>query len=123
MPSSTYSLIAEAMTTRRQVVCTYGGYRRELCPVVLGRSDGEEKALFYQFAGSSSSRLPPGGGWKCMRIAGLKAVRLREGPWFSGSRHDQAQHCVKDVDLDVNPDSPYRPKRPFKRKPPAANDD
>jgi hypothetical protein len=36
---------------------------------------------------------------------------LIDGPWRSGSGHSQPQGCVKEVDLDVNPKSPYRPKR------------
>jgi hypothetical protein len=39
-----------------------------------------------------------------------------EGPWQSGREHSQRQSCVKDVDLDVNPDSPYAPKRQLPRQ-------
>jgi len=41
-------------------------------------------------------------------------VELRRGKWFTGSRHSRRQACVKDVDIDVNPASPYKPKRPLK---------
>ena len=33
MPSRTYELMADALTSRRQVLCDYDGYPRELCPV------------------------------------------------------------------------------------------
>lgn len=99
------------MSERKQVLCVYDGYPREVCPVVLGHSKGVEKALVYQFAGASSGNLPRDGDWKCFDLSKMKAVTLREGPWRSGAAHRQAQTCVETVDLDVNPDSPYRPKR------------
>jgi hypothetical protein len=44
-------------------------------------------------------------------LAKVSDVKLRDGPWHAGSRHTQPQGCVEEVDLDVNPDSPYQPKR------------
>ena len=111
VPSTTYNLFEQAMRRRQQIVCVYGGYLRELCPVILGHSDGHETALTYQFAGQSSGRLPPGGQWKCLRLSKARDVRLREGRWHTSNRHLQRQSCVEVVDLDVNPDSPYRPRR------------
>jgi hypothetical protein len=112
MPSETYALFEQAMRTRRQVVCVYRGYRRELCPIILGHTQGEEKALTFQFAGASKSGLPAGGEWRCLVLAQVSEVALRDGPWFAGSRHNERQRCVEIVDLDVNPESPYRPRRP-----------
>jgi len=57
-PTFTYLLFVQAMAERKQIVCTYNGYPRELCPVILGHSQGEEKALTYQFGGDSESGLP-----------------------------------------------------------------
>jgi hypothetical protein len=111
MPSSTYGLFTQAMVGRKQILCSYNGYHRELCPVILGHSQGQEKALTYQFAGESESRLPPAGDWKCLFLAKVSDVRLRDGPWRAGNSHTQQQRCVEDVDIDVNPASPYNPKR------------
>ena len=111
MPSRTYELMADALTNRRQVLCDYDGYPRELCPVVLGHSKGEEKALTFQFGGDSGSGLPRGGEWRCLFQSKVRHARLPEGPWRSGGSHRQPQGCVEEVDLDVNPDSPYEPKR------------
>ena len=69
MPSPIYQLFAEAIASRKQIVCMYGGYRRELCPIILGHSRGQEKALTYQFAGASRSGLPPGGEWRCLWLS------------------------------------------------------
>ena len=109
--SKMYTLFEQAMQTRKQIVCTYQGYRRELCPIILGHSQGQEKALTYQFGGKSRSGLPDGGEWRCLFLSGVSDIQLRDGPWISDSRHTQPSTCVEEVDLDVNPDSPYRPKR------------
>jgi hypothetical protein len=111
MPSSIYDLFAQAILERKQIVCTYNGYHRELCPIILGRSQRQEKALTYQFAGESESVLPPGGDWKCLFLAKVSDVQLRDGPWHAGDSHTQRQRCVEEVDIDVNPASPYNPKR------------
>jgi hypothetical protein len=111
MSSQAYELFAEALIERRQISCLYDGYRRELCPVILGHTQGQEAALVYQFAGESKSGLPPGGQWKCLRLAKVSQVRLKDGAWFTGDSHQRAQVCVEIVDLDVNPESPYHPRR------------
>ena len=99
------------MILRKQILCVYRGYPRELCPIILGYSRGQEKALTYQFGGKSKSGLPPQGEWRCLWLSMVSNARLRDGPWFAGSSHTQPQPCVEIVDLDVNPSSPYQPKR------------
>lgn len=111
MPSPTYKLFARAMAERKQILCSYDGCRRELCPAVLGHRGGKEVALAFQFGGESTTRLPPGGGWRCLELARVEDAKVRDGPWHAGTRHRQPQSCVEIVDLDVNPDSPYRPRR------------
>jgi len=112
MPSATYQLFEQAMRAKSQIACMYGGHRREICPIVLGHTDGEEKALTFQIGGSSSSGLPPGGEWRCLVLAKVSFARLHDGPWVElGDSHATPQGCVEIVDLDVNPASPYSPKR------------
>ena len=50
-PSETYRMFEQAMVEKKQILCTYEGYRRELCPVILGHSKGEEKALIRRAGG------------------------------------------------------------------------
>jgi len=111
VPSTAYNLFERAITSRRQILCMYNGRPRELCPIILGHSRGQEKALTYQFGGQSSKGLPPGGQWGCLWLSKVSNVRLRDGPWHAGDGHSQPQGCVEIVDLDVNPVSPYNPKR------------
>jgi hypothetical protein len=109
VPSATFELFARAIKGRKQILCTYQGYRRELCPIILGHSRGQEKALTYQFGGESKSGLPQGGEWRCLFLSRVERVRLRHGPWHAGDSHTQPQGCVEIVELDVNPRSPYKP--------------
>jgi hypothetical protein len=111
--TATYDLFAQAMRDKKHIRCVYGGYRRELCPHILGHTKGQEMALAYQFGGQSKSGLPPGGEWRCLVLEKVRDVRLRDGHWYTGAAHSRRQPCVEDVDLDVNPASPYRPKRRF----------
>ena len=108
MPSATYLLIRAAMVARKQVTCIYRGYARELCPVVLGHTGKDEKALTFQVGGGSRSGLPPGGEWRCLFIAEVRDARMREGLWREGTRHTASQRCVAAVDLDINVEAPAR---------------
>jgi hypothetical protein len=116
MTSSTYQLMVQAMMQRKQVLCFYKGFPRAVCPIILGHKKGQERVLAFQFGGGASEGLPSGGEWKCLELAKMDHVELRTGHWHAGRRHTEAQHCVDEVDIDVNPDSPYEPKRkPVKR--------
>ena len=110
-PSEIYRLFEQAMLQRKQIVCMYRGEHREVCPIILGHSQGEERALTYQFGGGSTSKLPAGGDWRCLTLSNVSEVRLRAGRWYSGGSHKRPSGCIEIVDLDVNPRSPYNPKR------------
>ena len=111
MPSRTYDLILEAMRSRKQVICTYKGLRREICPIVLGHTGGEEQVLAYQFGGQSSRPMRgPETRWRCLKLNEIGNIELRGGEWHVGGGHSQAQSCVDIVDYDVNPLSPFNPR-------------
>jgi hypothetical protein len=102
MPSATYMLFRDAIATERQVICSYDGRRRELCPHIIGTTKhGEEAVLAWQFAGESSGTLPQ---WRCLRLAKVRNARSRKGPWHEGSSHKTEQVCVSTIDLDINID-------------------
>ena len=96
-----YELIREATLAKRQVLATYKGHRRELCPHVLGTKDGRRQALFFQFGGGSSSALPPGGEWRCIPVDGLEDVVVRDGPWHTGVGHEHPETCVDTIDVEA----------------------
>lgn len=102
MTTKIYRLFRQAILEEKQVVCVYGGHQRELCPHIIGHTKGEEKVLAFQFGGTSSTKLPPRGEWRCLVLANVTEASLRDGPWRAGSSHRQQQRCVEDIDLDVN---------------------
>ena len=54
MPSAAYSVFRNAILAEQQIVCTYEGRHRELCPHIIGTNkNGEEVVLAWQFAGGS----------------------------------------------------------------------
>jgi hypothetical protein len=83
MPSPTYTLFRSAILAEQQVVCSYEGRHRELCPHIIGTNkSGEEVVLAWQFGGESSGKLPQ---WRCLRRAKVSD-----------------QTCVSRIDLDIN---------------------
>jgi hypothetical protein len=109
MASATHALFLAAMRQRRQVRCIYQGLPREICPILLGRTGLEEKALVFQVGGLTSEGPLGAPDWKCFALAEVRDAALTEGPWLVGSAHSRAQHCMKMVEYDVNPLSPYNP--------------
>ena len=101
---NTYDLLKQAISKKQQVVATYNGYRREMCPHALGKKNGKEKCLFYQFAGESISRqIIPGSedNWRCFFVNKLIGVSVREGEWYTASNHSRPQTCVDVIDVEV----------------------
>ena len=102
MPSPTYIVFRNAILAERQVVCTYDGRARELCPHIIGTTKaGEEAVLAWQFAGESSGKLPQ---WRCLKLANVRDARARDGRWHEGGSHQTTQTCVTEIDLDINVD-------------------
>ncbi len=121
---SVYTVVRSAIINRQQVIATYHGHRREMCPHVIGIKRGkpatrgsgsrpgkpatadEESALFYQFGGGSESGLQPLGSsanWRCVKIDELSNVSTRSGPWYTASGgHSQPETCVDDIDVEVS---------------------
>ncbi len=96
-----YALVRQAILDKDQIIATYDGHIREMCPHVIGTKAGRPQALFFQFGGSSKSGLPPGGEWRCLEIALLSDVRALPGGWHTGAGHTQPQTCVDEIDLEV----------------------
>jgi hypothetical protein len=100
MPSSNYILFRNAILGEQQVICTYDGRHRELCPHIIGTNKrGEEVVLAWQFAGQSSGKLPQ---WRCLKLVNISDARARTGRWHEGGSHKTEQVCVSKIDLDIN---------------------
>jgi hypothetical protein len=110
MPNAVHALLLKAMREERPVACTYQCHAREICPVMLGRTGLEEKALVFQFGGSTSKGpIPAPGEWKCFKLDEIRDAVLIDGHWHAGTSHTTASSCMKMVEYDINPNSPYNP--------------
>ena len=102
MRSPNYTLFRDAILSEQQVVCSYDGRTRELCPHIIGTDkNGEEAVLAWQFAGESSGKLPQ---WRCLKLANVRDAHARPGRWHEGGSHKTTQKCVTAIDLDINID-------------------
>jgi hypothetical protein len=105
MNSANYQIIRSAIQNKQQIVATYKGLIRELCPHVIGTKAGREQALFYQFGGQSESRpIEPTGSpanWRCVPVDGLSNLSARTGAWHTASDHSKKQTCVDNVDVEI----------------------
>ena len=104
MPVDVYSLIRQAILDKQQVVATYHGHRREMCPHVIGTKTGRMQALFYQSGGSSNSGLGPAGSgenWRCIPIDGLSDVSVKPGTWHTAPNHSRAQTGADVIDVEA----------------------
>jgi hypothetical protein len=102
---SVYQVLREAILKKQQVIATYNGYSREMCPHTLGKKNGKEHCLFYQFGGQSSSgHIIPGSdkNWRCIPVNGLMNVFVREGQWHTASNHSRKQTCIDQIDVEVS---------------------
>jgi hypothetical protein len=79
------SLIRRAIVDCSQIQGVYeedsGDEPRVFCPAALGTLYGDRHVLVMQISGESSSGYEKGLE-RCLKVAKLHRVRLREGPWF-----------------------------------------
>jgi hypothetical protein len=99
---STYELIRQAILEKKQIVATYKGLRREMCPHVLGTKEGRPQAHFFQFGGESSSPLRSEGGWRCIELQHLEDVQLRDGIWHTADTGGGRTSCVDTIDVEAS---------------------
>jgi hypothetical protein len=94
--------VRDAILRKQQVVASYGGRQRMLCPHAIGWKRGVPHALFYQFAGSSSRGLAsdPHANWRCLAIDALRDIEVRDGRWHTAD-YEGHQSCIDDVDVTV----------------------
>ena len=102
--SSVYDIVRNAIATKQIIVATYQDHVREMCPHVIGRKNGRERALFYQFGGTSSSGPIVADAlknWRCIFLDGLSNITSQPGEWRTAGNHSRPQTCVDEIDLEV----------------------
>ncbi len=81
---SNYVTIQKAIQNKQQIFAIHNGYRRKMCPHLLGTINGVAHAFFYQFDGESSSGVSKETAlnWRCFQVDELREVHYIEGPFL-----------------------------------------
>ena len=112
MHSASFELICCAILQRKQMICRYDGYHREVCPYIVGYSAGREMVQVYQFGGGTSDGpIRPRGDFKCFDVSKIEQPVLRDGPWHGEEKHKRRQQCVKQIYLHLDLSIPDQPGR------------
>ena len=104
MPTNTYDTIRAAIVAKQQVVATYNGFTREMSPHAIGRKNGAEQALFFQFGGDSSKgpiTHDDKNNWRCLTLSSLRDVEVRDGEFHTFDNHSRQSTCLDSIDLQV----------------------
>ena len=100
-----YELIKQAVQNKHQVTATYKGHVRMMCPHALGWTNDRERALFYQFGGTSSTGLGPDGSsknWLCIFLDELTDISVSPGAWYTAPEHSRPQRCVAKTEAEAS---------------------
>jgi hypothetical protein len=105
------TLLREAILEKRPIYAVYQGFRRWLCPHVLGYKGNRLQLLAYQYSGESASgaiatppdpEYGPPQNWRCMDVAQIESLALLQpGDWFTSIRRGGGQSCVYHVVAQV----------------------
>jgi hypothetical protein len=100
---TTYNLVKQAILNKQCVTCNYNGYSRIMTPHVLGTKNGKQQALFYQYAGQSSSGLSadPNKNWRCIPIDKIENLSINNDLFQTANNHSRTQTCVDSIDVEV----------------------
>jgi hypothetical protein len=100
--SPTYEQIRATMLAGKPLSIRYQGHDRLVCAHVIGRKNGHEQVLMFQYGGGSASGLPITGQWRCMPVGGIANIQVLNGPWKTGvNTHQKTQTCVDQVDVEL----------------------
>jgi len=94
-------ILKEAIESKKSISCIYSGLFRLCCPHTLGRTNGIERVLVYQFGGESSKGLPRGGEWRCMELHKMSEVAITDHPFLTGTQFTTPQTCVRYVEYVI----------------------
>jgi hypothetical protein len=103
MSMDAYSILADAISTKQQVIARYHDQERIFSPHALGTKRGAAHVLVYQYAGGSESGLPPGGEWRCLNVEELRDLRLEPGAWRTAPNVFNPQTCLDEIDVLADP--------------------
>lgn len=105
-----YDTILSSMELGKPVRVVHNGHERFMCAHVLGRTNGYQQALFYQYDGYTSKGPLVTPEWRCLKLYDISSVEIIDGPWHTGNNHSQPQTCVKQIAAQIFVDGAGKPK-------------
>jgi hypothetical protein len=95
--------IRNAILKQKCLTGIYEGAVRRFAPHALGTtSDGTPGVFAFQYAGASSTSLPPGGEWRCFHLDALSHVLENDDRWHTRPNYSLSrQSCLARIDLAV----------------------
>jgi hypothetical protein len=110
----TVALLERAIASCSQIEAVYeedsGDEPRVFCPAAMGTLHGDRNLLVLQISGESSSGYEKGLE-RCLKVAKLHHVRLREGPWFPIEGDIREATCLKYGTIETYSRCPRDPER------------
>lgn len=99
----TLEILEQAIRSRRCVTGRHKATERHFAPHAIGfKSDGVPAAFVFQYAGRTTSRLPPRGEWRCFDLADLSHLRVNNHRWRSSPNYSLSrQACLANIVLAV----------------------
>ncbi len=99
-----WTVLAEAITSRRAVRARYHGKERLLCPHALGWKNGRATVLSYQAGGATSEGpLPsnPAQRWRSMFVDEIDDAEITDEAWMTADNYSHDSNCLDHVELLV----------------------
>jgi uncharacterized protein len=87
---------------------SHDGERQTVCPYILGRAAGEQRAFALLVEASSSTKRPVQAKWICLRLSKIEGVHFADEPWMEQDYPGPVQRCVDQVYLDAKRSSDRR---------------
>lgn len=98
-----YDIIRQAVLDKCSLTAIYQGHIRHFSPHAIGRSnDGNANVMGYQYAGQTSTQLPPDGEWRCFEVRQLSNIQRNGDGWHTREDHSKPNTCVTQIDVQVS---------------------
>lgn len=96
-----WDILADAIRNRQALSGSYQNRQRVFSPLALGHKGTTPRVLVFQTVGSSRSRLPTRGDFRCLNVDRLTNVRPAPGGWREAAAGWHPQSCMDSVEVAI----------------------
>jgi hypothetical protein len=93
--TTTWEMLATAITGRRAVLARYHERERILCPHALGWKNDRAKVLCFQAVGETST------GWRSMFVDELAIEITLDGSWMTADNYSSDSNCFDEIEIEI----------------------